>query len=264
MTPGRTTRSLVALCAAVGLAATGCGRNGDDGGSTAALKGTVTVSAAASLTAAFDDAVEQFEDDNPDIDVKVTYDSSSTLAGQIVEDGAPVDVFASADEANMAKLADADLLDTTPTVFARNQLVIITKPGNPESITSVEDLAGVGTISLCGAEVPCGKFAAEVFDAAGVTIDEDQVTRGQNATATLTAVTEGDAVAGIVYVTDELGAGDEADTVPIPDENNVVATYPIAVLKAAPKPDAAQAFVDFVVGDEGQAILEERGFLAPR
>lgn len=268
-------RSLLALVAAAALMLAACGSSGgsegtdttrasSSGASTpeAALEGEITVSAAASLTESFTDLGAAFEEAHPGTKVTFTFDSSGTLSQQIL-DGAPVDVFASADEKNMEKLTDADLVKGEPTVFAKNQLIIVTKPGNPGGITSLADLADAGVISLCGEDVPCGAFAGEALENAGVTIPESSVTRGQNAKATLAAVTEGDAVAGIVYVTDAEAAGDSVDTVDIPEDQNVIATYPVAVLTDAHDASLASAFVDYVVSDDGQAILEERGFLPP-
>jgi molybdate transport system substrate-binding protein len=227
-----------------------------------ALTGDITVSAAASLTESFTELGKAFEQQCDGTKVTFTFDSSGTLSQQIL-DGAPVDVFASADEKNMTKLTDADLVEGKPTVFAKNQLIIVTKPGNPEGIESLADLADAGVISLCGTDVPCGTFAAEALDKAGVTIPETSVTRGQNAKATLTAVSEGDAVAGIVYVTDALAAGDAVDSVDIPDDQNVIATYPIAVLSDTQNAPLASAFAAYVSSDDGQAILSDRGFSAP-
>lgn len=228
-----------------------------------ALEGEITVSAAASLTESFTEIGKDFEADHPGTKVTLTFDSSGTLAQQIL-DGAPVDVFASADEANMTKLTDADLIAGDPVTFARNQLVIVTKPGNPAGITSMADLATVdGTVALCGADVPCGKFAGQALEGAGVSIDEAKVTRGQNVKATLAAVTEGDAVAAIVYVTDAVAAGDSVTAVDIPEAQNVIATYPIGVLSASEHADLADAFTAYVASDDGQMVLKEHGFLAP-
>lgn len=214
------------------------------------------------MTDAYTRIGEDFEAANPDTTVTFTFDSSGTLSEQILS-GAPVDVFASADEANMAKLTDEGLVVGEPRVFARNELVIVTKPGNPEGIQSLADLADVGVVALCSEEAPCGRFSGEALGRAGVDIPEDSVTRGQNVKATLTAVTEGDALAGIVYVTDAEAAGDGADTVEIPAEENAGAAYPVAVLKAADDAEVAQAFVDYVTSEDGQLVLKEFGFLAP-
>lgn len=227
-------------------------------GSSAA--GSITVSAAASLTAPFEQIGDEFEKANPAVtDVTFNFDSSATLVTQI-QGGAPADSFASADEANMTTLTDADLVVGTPTVFARNRLTIVVKDGNPKAVTSLADLATVGTVSLCGRDVPCGRYADQILQQAGVTIPTDRVTRGQNVKATLSAVSDGDADAAIVYVTD---ANDKVDTVAIPDAQNVIATYPIAVLTTSTNPATAEAFIAFVLGPRGQATLRAAGFLPP-
>jgi molybdate transport system substrate-binding protein len=258
---------VLALVLVLGLAGlVGCGDDGTEeaSGSTAAaaagVEGEITVAAAASLTEAFTAVGEAFGEADPGAEVTFTFDSSSTVATQ-VEEGAPIDVVATADTATMGRLADGDLVDGEPSAFAGNELVIVTRPGNPEGITGLADLADVGTISLCGEEVPCGAYAAEALGAAGVEVPESSVTRGQDVKATLTAVTEGDAAAGIVYATDAAAAGDAVEVVDVPDEVDVVAEYPIAVVADTDDADLAEAFVAFVLGEQGQAILVEHGFL---
>lgn len=226
------------------------------------LEGTITVSAATSLTDAFTEIADDFTAANPDVEVTFNFESSTTLSTQILE-GAPADVYASADEANMALLTAGDLVSHGPEVFTRNELVIVTKPGNPEGISTVADLADAGVISLCGEDVPCGKYAQEVLDNAGVTIPESSVTRGQNVGATLTAVAEGDAVAGIVYVTDAASAGDAVEAISIPADINAIAVYPIGVIETSENSTVAEAFMSYVLGEEGQAILADHGFLPP-
>lgn len=246
----------------------GTGGGGDDGDRGGGVI-TITVSAATSLDDAFTEIGDGFTLAHPGVEVTFTFASSAALATQIIE-GAPADVYAPADEASMARLTDQGLVAGPPENFARNELVVVTKPGNPEGIEALADLAGAGVISLCGEDVPCGRYATEALDAAGVTIDESSVTRGQNAGATLTAVSEGDAVAGIVYVTDAAAAGDRVEAIALPDDVSPIATYPIAVLHAAgeaeaPRAEAARSFVAYVLGDEGQAVLADHGFLpAPR
>jgi len=252
------------------VTAAACGSNGSDASTASTttataptnLSGSITVSAAASLTEAFTEIGTDFESRHPGTTVTLTFDSSGTLSDQIVS-GAPVDVFASADEANMTKVADEDLIAGDPEAFARNALVVVTKPGNPEKVQKLADLADIGVVSLCAQDAPCGKFAADVLAKADVTIDEGSITRGQNAKATLAAVTEGDAVAGIVYVTDALAAGAGVETVEIPSDDNVVATYPIAVLADAGNGPVADAFVAYVMSADGQAVLADHGFLPP-
>ena len=173
-------RGLLALLALVALLVS-CGDDGRTSSTTTtragasttepARSGTITVSAAASLTESFEKIGADFEKAHPGTTVRFTFDSSKTLATQIV-DGAKVDVYASADEKNTQTLVDAGLVDRSPTTFARNQLVIVTQPGNPQGIKTLADLAGVDVVALCGRDVPCGKFATQVLDGAGVAIDE--------------------------------------------------------------------------------------------
>jgi molybdate transport system substrate-binding protein len=245
----------------------GCGRDADTaaqpGGNSSVApgpSGPLTVSAAASLTVPFTTIGRQFEAAHPGVDVTFTFDSSGTLATQINE-GAPVDVFASADAASMAKVADGGLVAGTPVPFARNRLAIVVKKGNPREVKGLRDLATVGTVSLCGVEAPCGRYADQILRRAGVEVPADHVTRGQNAKAALTAVSAGDADAGIIYVTDITGDGVEA--VALPDEQNARADYPAAVVRTTAHPALAQAFLADLTGPDGQAVLRSAGFLPP-
>ncbi|MFZ4517909.1 MAG: molybdate ABC transporter substrate-binding protein [Microthrixaceae bacterium] len=262
-----------ALAALAVLAVVAVGCSSDDSSTTTttskatttvapAATGAVTVSAAASLTEAFTTIKDRFIAANPGATVTTNFGSSGQLATQI-QNGAPADVAAFADEAPMTTLADAGLLAAPPKVFARNELVIVTKPGNPKKVTSLADLATVGTVSLCAATAPCGKFAGQALTKAGVTIPESSITRGPDVKAALAAVTQGDAEAAVVYVTDAKAAGTKVATIEIPTAANVVASYPITVVKASANPSAARAFEDFVLGPEGQTALKDAGFLAP-
>lgn len=262
-------RLVLAALAAAALVLAGCGASSTTSETTSAgsattsgaeLSGKITVSGGTSLTEAFTKIGKDFSAAHPGVEVAFNFDSSTTLSTQILA-GAPADVFAPADEANMTKLTDKYLIAGEPQVFVRNELVIVTKPGNPKGIKSLADLPTSGVISLCGEKVPCGKYAAESLQKAGVTIDESNITRGQDVGAALTAVAEGDAVAGIVYVTDAKKAGGAVEAVPIPAEVNVIATYPIGVVAASTNIDVAKAFMAYVLGDEGQAVLAEYGFV---
>jgi molybdate transport system substrate-binding protein len=235
-----------------------------------ALTGELTVYAAASLTGAFDELATAFEQRHPSLDVRpITYDGSSTLATQIIE-GAPADVFASADERNMQKVVDAGLA-SSPERFASNTLTLIVPAGDPGGVTGLEDLADPDlTVVLCAAEVPCGAASATLLSNAGVTASVDSYE--QNVTAVLTKVAAGEADAGLVYVTDassrsSLGEGasaaDTVDAIAVDGADAVVNRYPIAALDGSENPDAAAAFVAFVRGDEGQAVLASFGFGAP-
>lgn len=222
---------------------------------------TLQVSAAASLTGAFTEIEKAFELANPDVDVVLNLASSSDLVTQIIE-GAPVDVFASADTKNMDEVAEADLIDGDPRVFATNSLRIIVAPGNPLDITSLADLARPGLVYVtCDPNVPIGRYAQEVLDSAGV--DVTPASFEESVKGIVAKVTAGEADAGIVYTTDVLAAGDRAEGVDIPADLNVSARYPIAAMKSADSSAAARRFVDFVDSSAGAAILIRFGFGAP-
>lgn len=196
-----------------------------------------------------------FEAEYPDIDVAgVTYDGSSTLATQIAE-GAPVDVFASADERNMQTVTDAGLSED-PVVFATNTLVVVVPAGNAAGVESLADLARVTTV-LCAPEVPCGGASEKLLADAGVTVTPASLE--QNVTAVLQKVEADEADAGLVYRTDVVGVED-VDSFEPEGADQVVNRYPIAALTESKNADAAQAFVDFVLGAEGQRVLAEHGF----
>jgi molybdate transport system substrate-binding protein len=244
--------------AVLAVGAGACGDNDDDGGAGAA---DITVFAAASLTEAFTEVGEAFTVANPDAKATFSFDASSALVQQITE-GAPADVFASADTANMDKLTEAGLNGTDPVVFATNLLTIIVAPGNPKGIAGVTDLADTDLVTvICAPEVPCGRYASEIFTNAGVTVTPDSLE--QNVRGVVTKVTAGEADAGIVYVTDVTAAGDNAAMVEIPEDINVLAQYPIATVEDSASPEVGEAFIDFLIGADGQAIMSKYGFGAP-
>jgi molybdate transport system substrate-binding protein len=223
------------------------------------VRGSATVSAAASLTQVFGAIQTKFEKADPAASITINYGSSGVLESQI-ENGAPVDVAAFADQQTMAKLSGKGLLAGKPKVFATNHLVIVTKPGNPSHIEKLSDLQRAGTISLCAETAPCGVYADQILQGAGVVIPQASVTRGQDVKATLAAVAQGDAAAGIVYVTDARSAGSTVAAVRIPASQNLVAQYPIAVLKASTSQTVARAFERYVRSPAGQSVLEKFGF----
>lgn len=223
--------------------------------------GDVVVFAASSLTDAFNEIGRAFTAANPAATVKFNFAGSSDLVTQIAN-GAPADVFVSADDSNMKKLTDAAENAGDPVAIAKNSFEIIVEKGNPKGIATLADLAKPGMIVvLCAAAVPCGKGAVKVLANAAVTVTpkslEDKVK------GVVTKVTAGEADAGIVFVTDVKAAGDAAAGVEIPVAVNAISNYPIVVTKEAVNPFAAKAFVDFVAGAAGQAILAKYGFLAP-
>jgi molybdate transport system substrate-binding protein len=240
-----------------------CGGGSDAPATSAApadgnVSGEVVVFAAASLTEAFTELGDVFTREHPDASVTFNFAASSELVAQILE-GAPADVYASADTANMTKLTDADATAGEPAVFATNLSEIVVAPGNPLGITGVADLADDDLILVtCAPQVPCGRYAAQIFANAEVTVTPDSYE--ENVKAVITKVSLGEADAGIAYVTDVEAAGEDVDGVEIPADLNEVAEYPIAVTAESPNPVAGRAFVDLVLGDTGQAILARYGF----
>lgn len=225
------------------------------------LSGNLTVLAAASLTEAFGDLGREFGIAHPSVRTRFSFGGSPTLATQILQ-GAPADVFASADQPNMQKVVAAGLAAGTPQVFGRNRLQVVVRAGNPEHVTSLADLGRSNLrVVLCAPAVPCGAYARTALARAGVKVtprsEED------NVRAVVTKVALGEADAGIVYVTDVRAAGDQVQGIDIPDAYNVVASYPLVALRNAPNPSAARAFVDFVLSPLGQRVLRAHGFASP-
>lgn len=249
------------MLVAAALLTAGCSTSAAGGESPAAgeLTGTLTIFAAASLKESFDELRGIYQQRYPHVNVpEITYDGSSTLVTQL-QDGAPADVFASADEKNMDKIAD---LITGRVDFATNTLRIAVAPGNPKHITSLADIAAPGILTvICAAEVPCGTASRTALHAAGV--DLKPASEEQNVTAVLTKVETGNADAGLVYATDIHSADGAVDGVDFPESAHAVNTYPIAALKDSKNAAAAQAFIDLVVSAEGQKALAAVGFGKP-
>ncbi len=261
--------ALVALLVAAALLV-GCGS--EDTAPSSAVTGEVIVSAASSLTEAFTDAARAFERQYPGTKVTLNFASSSALATQISE-GAPADVFASADEAQM-KAVGADRLAAPPVVFARNRLVIA-KPKGSMAVTAYGDLAKPGLRLVLAADaVPVGAYAMQSLDAAErsgafgagfrARVLANVRSREANVRSALAKVELGEADGAIVYQTD-VGASPRVEAVAIGDAYNVSAAYFIAPLRRGKNPAAGAAFVAFVRGAEGQALLTGRGFtISPR
>jgi len=238
-----------------------CGDDADRGGGAGGGETTLTVYAAASLTATFTEIGQEFEKAHDGVTVEFSFGGSSDLVAQLQE-GAPADVFASADTANMDKLTADGLAADDPQDFASNTLEIATPPGNPAGIASFDDLAEDGVqVVVCAPEVPCGAATVRAEEAAGVTLDP--VSEEQSVTDVLGKVTSGEADAGLVYVTDVIAAGDAVTGVPFPESGSVVNTYPIVALEDSDHGDLAREFVELVLGDTGRSILEEAGFAQP-
>ena len=226
------------------------------------LKGEITVSAAASLTDSFTALAKAFQAANPKVKVRLNFGSSATLVAQI-QSGAPSDVIAAADLSSVEKLVASGHVVAAPRVFARNGLSIAVKPGNPEKVKSIKDLARLKTIAMCGKAAPCGVYASTVLSRAGVVVKESNITRGVDAKATLGAVVTGDADAAIVYKTDVIAAGKSIQAVDIATASNVKAMYGIASIRGSKNGSLAKAFVDFVLSEQGWRILKGFGFQKP-
>lgn len=248
--------------AAISAAAVVAGCTGSNSESTpAGATDEITVFAAASLKATFTELGAGLQEQNPGTTVTFNFAGSSDLVTQLTQ-GAPADVFASADTNNMTKAVDAGLVARAPVDFATNTLTIVTPPGNPKGIASFADLAKPGTtVVVCAPQVPCGSATEKVETATGVTLAP--VSEESAVTDVLGKITSGQADAGLVYVTDAKGAGDKVTAIPFPESSGAVNTYPIAVLKASADAATAQKFVDFVTGPEGQKVLAEAGFAVP-
>jgi molybdate transport system substrate-binding protein len=245
------------------LAAAACSGDGVPDGTSEApagegVSGAVTVFAAASLTDAFEEVATAFEGANPGTSVALNFGASSALREQILA-GAPADVFASANTSNMDQVVEAGGVEGEPEVFARNRLQIVVPAGNPGDVGGLDDFADADLlIGLCAEEVPCGQFGREALANAGVTPAQD--TDEPDVRSLLTKVEAGDLDAGLVYTTDVLAAGDDVEGIEIPEEDNVIADYPLAALSATADPHVAEAFVAFVLSGEGQDILASYGF----
>ncbi|HZC27220.1 MAG TPA: molybdate ABC transporter substrate-binding protein [Actinopolymorphaceae bacterium] len=269
----RVIRATVTVVAAVALlAAAGCGGGG--GGtetsdkaspkpksSSSKLIGTVTVFAAASLTESFTQLGKDFDAAHPGVTTKFSFGGSSALATQINQ-GAPVDVFASAAPANMKAVTDAGNASGSPTTFVKNQLVIAVPKGNPKGVKSLADLAKPGTkVALCAEQVPCGAAAVKALAAGHVTLKP--ATLEPDVKGALTKVRLGEVDAALVYRTDVKSAASDVDGVEFPESAKAINDYPIIVLKGAPNTAAAKAFVAYVLSDKGRTVLTRAGFQSP-
>jgi len=268
-----------AVAAAALLALTACGSGSGSGsgsggnaaasgspaasasGSADALKGTVTVLAAASLTGTFTELGKEFEAAHPGTKVTFSFGGSDTLAQSIVQ-GAPADVFAAASQTTMATVTKAGDAAGTPALFARNELEIAVAPGNPKQITSLQALSPSSVkVALCAATVPCGASAVKALKAAGVKVTP--VTYEQDVKSALTKVELREVDAALVYRTDVRAAQGKVTGVDFPAAAQAVTSYPIAVLKNAPNSAVAQAFVAFVRSAQGESVLTAAGFQQP-
>jgi molybdate transport system substrate-binding protein len=254
---------MAALMITLAVLTAGCATAGDAGSSTPGkqLSGSATVFAAASLTESFTELGRRFEDQNPHTRIVFNFGPSSGLATQVAEQGG-ADLFASADRTSMEKVVDGGLTEGDSEVLVRNVLQIIVSPGNPRGIRTLADLAKPGLkVVLAAPQVPVGRYARQALGTAGVTVTP--VSEAVDTKGVVGPVSLGEADAGIVYATDVKAAGDRAEGVAIPDDLNVTAEYPIALIKGGTNPQVAKAFLDLALSAGGRQVLTEHGFLAP-
>lgn len=268
-TASRTRPALILALLTIVVAAAGCSTGGDHAGSSStgssasadASKGDITVLAAASLTGSFDKIGKRFEKRHSGVHVKFSYGASSTLATQVKE-GAPADVFASANEHTMQMITDHNLNAGKPSTFVTNKLEIVVPKGNPGKITGLDDFADRHKrTALCAKQVPCGAAAQKVFKKAHVIPHPDSYER--DVKATLRKAEQNEVDAALVYKTDVVAAGDKVKGIPFDASDRAVNKYPITVVKDSKKAKTARAFVDYVRSHAGQRILSQAGFGRP-
>lgn len=258
-------RRLVSLLVFLSIALAACG------GSMNSEPRALTVFAAASLTDAFTEIGENFQKANPNMTVTFNFAGSQALRTQI-EEGAPADVFASASGKEMETLVtDSFVTKESSHLFLHNKLVVILPADNPAGIDSLEDLANSGIkIVLAAEEVPVGNYSRQALDMMNASFGTDfkdkvlanVVSNEDNVKQVVAKIQLGEADAGIVYTSDAVAAP-ELQTIDIPNELNVIAKYPIAPLVESAHAELAQAFIDYVLSEEGQAILRKWGFESP-
>ena len=268
------TKSLLVLFAPLLLLAAACAPPPAAPATTAAPEPIeLTVFAAASLTDAFNTIKVDFEALHPNVTLVYNFAASNALAAQLAE-GAPADVFASANNAQMnVAIASGRIVTGTQQIFVRNRLAVVVPSGNPGQVETLKDLARPGLLLvLAAAEVPVGQYSLDFLDKAaadpafGVSFKDEVlanvVSYEENVRSVLTKVTLGEADAGLVYTSDISGqAAGQVERLDIPDALNTIASYPIAPVADSAHAELAQAFVDYVRGPEGQAVLAKFGFI---
>lgn len=248
----------IVLAMVATLALAGCGSGS---GSGSGETGTLDVLAAASLTETFTTLARDFEADHPGVRVRLAFDSSATLAEQVTQ-GAPADVLATADERTMQTVVDAGGVEGHPRIFATNHLQLVVPPNNPAGISQFSDIGKPGVkYVVCVASAPCGKLAATVLDASGITAKP--VSEEVDVKAVLSKVELDEADAGLVYATDSVAAGAKVKAIDVPMSEENLNSYPIAALSGARKPELARAWVDLVTSSRGRQVLADAGFGKP-
>ncbi|MBV9712920.1 MAG: molybdate ABC transporter substrate-binding protein [Ktedonobacteraceae bacterium] len=275
--PPRAFPVLLAFCmllAACGQSNTGSNSSNSSGGSTPTPASvTLKVFAAASLKPSFTAIQTQYQQAHPNVKIVYNFAGSQALVQQITQ-GAPADIFASADQKNMKKVTDAGLANS-PQTFADNTLAIIIPVANPSHITTLKDLANKGVkIDVAASTVPVGSYTLQVLDKLGKSsqygptyessVKTNFVSQEDNDTAIVQKVQLGEADAGIVYATDvTAAAASKVKFISIPSTFNIIAQYPISVLKNSTNANDAQAFVQYILSSDGQTILAKYHFLSP-
>ena len=260
---------LVAVC----MLLASCGSSSSSGSTTPTSTPTpapvtLNVFGAASLTAAFGEIKTKYESANPNVTVTYNFAGSNTLATQITQ-GAPADVFASADTKNMEKV---NTLVNTPQTFAKNKVVVIIPANNPGNIKTLHDLANKGVkIAVAGPSVPVGNYTLEVLSKMGQSseygpayesaVKANFVTQETSVSGVVQKVELGEVDAGYVYVSDAYSAGSKVSSIDIPDQYNILADYPIATVKDSKNLSTAESYVQYVLSPDGQAILAKYHFI---
>jgi len=270
--PASTTAPTVAATTAPTDAPTAAATTAPTDVPTAAAGTTLNVFAAASLTDAFKAIAPAFEAAHPGVTIVYNFAGAQQLAAQINE-GAPADVFASANTKQMdVVVASSKVVSGTSQVFVRNRLAVIVPEANPAKITSLKDLANPGLKLIFEAKaVPAGQYTLDVLtkasklpeytEAFSATVLANVVSYEDNVRSVLSKIALGEGDAGVVYTTDAATQADTVTTVDIPDNLNVIATYPIAPLAGSASPELAKAFVDYVLSPEVQQVLAKYGFI---
>ena len=227
---------------------------------TAASSKELVVFAASSLSDTYASLGRTFEATHPGVTVKFSFDGSSNLVDQLKQ-GAPADVFASADRANMDKATAANLMSGTPSLFATNTLTIIVPKGNPAGITGLDSSLDGKKLVVCADGVPCGSATTKLAKLLGVTLKP--VSEETKVTDVRAKVESGQADAGVVYVTDAKASGSKVDTVAIKNADQVKNEYLLGVVGTSKNHDLANQFVALITGFEGRKTLSDAGFVLP-
>jgi molybdate transport system substrate-binding protein len=254
------------LVVVVGYVDVGCAKRPPD----VPFEDGVVVFAAASLRDAFTALAPSFEREHPGAKVTFNFAGTQELRAQL-EQGAPVDVFASADQKHMGELVKNSRV-VRPVVFARNEPVVVVAKGSEATLKTFADLAHAERVVVGAPEVPIGRYTQKILEQAAAgpmgadfrkQVEAHVVSRELNVRQVLAKVTLGEAQAGVVYRTDAKSAEGKVGVVAIPAGVNVLAEYPIAAVAGGPHPQLARAWVTFVMSEASQKTLRDAGFLAP-